>query len=584
MLDFKDGIYVIGLCWNRGKDPYFYHYQGLLEDAECFLKTESKLELIDNAAFKKSVEKIPGSHWNTWRNIAEWHDEIRYFTNVEVIKQNVEFQVEGAGDYSAMVTNVKPQNGETYDVAFFRQCVAPELLKQPLGEEGEAHEQKFEEALFATLKPTADALVDINRKQQELNDATDAINKFQPVEEKAQEIIQANIDYNNELTKVVQEAAIIHAIAVKNPIPGVPVIPANPQWINDKKVLEALSHLVIDKREGALITDEGLSLLTRIPTGEINKRSTNRITIDSQVIELAQHLKGLNDKSSIQEEVGDSSQLIVNKEHLKHNRGGRRYALTCYSLNEALVILQAISNLAGAKTEGLGDTLTRAFGIATTELDTNPYRKEKRKLSAEREMFRQAQNIEKANQAHWQAKYEELLSASRETQENQVAYEIFTARNKEFPEEYWQTPLMAQEWTVKARENSQKEHSDHIGRAGTLNNDFTLWKKLKSKHGLITLPSALEDLNSAFGTAREQDQNAKRALTEARGNHRQLSGKFSEKKSRLEALDGQHEKLSGLAISMPKFHEIFGEADPESLNPQKALKEANQSLSAKTLN
>lgn len=190
--------YVIGLCWNRGKDPYFYRYQGFLEDALCFKKTANKLELIDNESFRKSVKEITGARWDTWRNIAEWHEEIRQFTNIEIIKQNVEFQLEGAGDYSAMVTKVKPQNGEPYAEAFFRQFVAPELLRQPLGDEGEEDEQKFEDALFKTLKPTADALVDIAKQQRDLQDATDAINKFRPVEEKAEDILRADKEYKDE--------------------------------------------------------------------------------------------------------------------------------------------------------------------------------------------------------------------------------------------------------------------------------------------------------------------------------------------------------------------------------------------------
>ena len=226
--------YVIGLCWNRDKEPYFYHFQGLLEETPCYRKTENKLELIDNDTFRKSVEKIPGARWNTWHNIPEWHEDIRQFTNIEVLKQNVEFQLEGAGDYSAMVTKVKQKNGESYDEAFFRAIVAPELLRQPLGDEGDADEQKFEDALFKTLKPTADALVDIAKRQRDLDDATSAIIKFQPVEEKAQEVIEANKDYNNELNKVIRDAAIIHAIAVRHPIPGIPVVPPSSQWIKDK--------------------------------------------------------------------------------------------------------------------------------------------------------------------------------------------------------------------------------------------------------------------------------------------------------------------------------------------------------------
>jgi hypothetical protein len=577
--------YVIGLCWNRGKDPYFYRFQGLLEDALCFQKTKNKLELIDNESFRNAVKKIPGARWNNWGNIAEWHEDIRQFTNVEIIKQNVEFQLEGAGDYSAMVTKVKPQNGEPYAVAFFRQFVAPELLRQPLGDEGEEDEQKFEDALFKTLKPTADALVDIAKQQRDLNDATEAISKFQPVEEKAQDIIDADREYKDELAKVIRDGAIIHEIAVKHPIPGIPTLPAHQQWLKDKKMLEVLSYLVIDKRHGVLITDEGLSLLTGIQTGEINKRSKDGIVVDSQAIDLEQHLKESNGGLLTPEQERDGSQLTDYKQHLKDSTRGRhrKYAVTCYSLSASLGILQVINNLAGAKTDGLRDILTRAFGVAITELDTNPYRAEKRKLTGERNQAAQLHDQANAEHDRWQKQYEELLKTARETEENQIAYEAFTVRKEEFPQEHWETPLTAKKWAEQAREKAQQALAEHNEKKGKLDDGFRFWKRLVNQHGIISLALALSNLIETFKTVSEQDRKAKDLLSDSRAKYKQLSEQYSEKKPTLIKIQEQHQALSGLAIFLPKFREIFGDVAPDTLDPQKSLQGDNKLLHQKHL-
>jgi hypothetical protein len=576
--------YVIGLCWNRGKDPYFYRFQGLLEDALCFQKTKNKLELIDNESFRNAVKKIPGARWNNWGNIAEWHEDISQFTNVEIIKQNVEFQLEGAGDYSAMVTKVKPQNGEPYAVAFFRQFVAPELLRQPLGDEGEEDEQKFEDALFKTLKPTADALVDIAKQQRDLNDATEAIAKFQPVEEKAQDIIDADREYKDELAKVIRDGAIIHEIAVKHPIPGIPTVSGHPQWLKDKKVLEALSHLVIDKRYGMLITDEGLSMLIRIETKRLNEKARDKnilsIVADSQLIDFEGDLKKIRELNKPEVRSDNGLQLIENKGDLKESTRGkyRKYTITCYNLESARALVNAAANIVDVHAEGLHDILIRAFCIAQKEFDTNPYRAEKLKLTSERNQATQFNDQAKADHDWWQQKYEELLKTARETKENQIAYEAFVSRKEEFPQEHWETPLMAKKWAEQAREKAQQALSEHNEKKGKLDDGFRLWKRLKDLHDIISLPSALDDLIDTFKTVSEQDHKATESLSEARAKHNQLSEQFSQENSTLTKFQEQHQVLSRLAAFLPKFREIFGDVVPDTLNPQKSLQDDNNSL------
>lgn len=579
--------YVVGMTWSRSKEPIFYQYQGLLEDAPCFHKEVNRLQLVDNDAFRKSVEHVPGARWNKWRTHHEWLAEIQQLTSVEVIKQNVEFQLEGAGDYSAMVNKVKTENGESYDAAFFRQFVAPELLRQPLGAEGDADEQHFEDTLFKHLKPTADALVDISMRQHELDDAKAALIKFEPVEAKAGEAVEANTAYETELANVVRDAAVIHVLAVKNPVPGMPKIPMAQQWSKDKRLPEALSCLVIDKREGVLITDEGLARLSGVEAKRINQYARERNillrNVGAQLIDFKDVTKELTLPLVANVTANEQSQLTDSKDVLKAGQRGahRKSDVVAYELHDAMAVVEAISNLSGTHTAGLSDILTRAFGIAIDEIDTNPYRKAQRDITLT--ISQSDQEHKKANSEHefWSRKHEELLRASRDTQENEVAYETFKARSHEFLPEHQEAPLAAKVWAESQLQNDSAALEQHNGKTRNLTGDHKNWQKLNDKHMAAPLQDVLETLIGDHGDATAASNAAKTAITQARSQRDDLHRQYQTQHSSLEAKQKQHEHLVVLSHAMPKFHELFGDADPDNLNPINELQEANKSFLVK---
>lgn len=585
--DIPGITYVMGMCWSRTKEPFFYSYQGSLDDAPCFTQDPKGLTLIANDDFRKSIERMPGAKWNRWRNQSEWLDEIKQFTNVDVIKQNVEFQLEGAGDYSAMVTKVKPEGGETYDAAFFRQFVAPELLKHAMGAEGDPDEQGFEDTILKTLKPAADALLDINRRQNELDDTRQALLKFDPVLQKAGEVVSANTEYDRVMNDLARNAAIVHSLALAAPLPGMPVVPAGTQWASDKRIMEALAHMVIDKKHGALITDEGLSSLTRIPTGEINRRATAGagIAVGSQLIDIKDHLKTSNGFSSSSADIADELQAIENKDHLKKGgRGGRRYETKFYDLEQARSIVSALANLSGAQTSGLADVLSRAFGITTGEIDTNPYRARLRVLAAELKAQKTRQATAKSDYTHYQEEHERLTAENRETKENQIAYETFASRKGEFPEEFWGSPIAALSWAKDESSKAGNEHTEHIKRSGECQAGYSAWKALTAAHGLTPLTEAHDALVRQHADATNTDQSARLALGNAKA---ELRKKQTEQKTEEEKFKGAEQRLNRLnelAASLPAFRDFFGDADPASLDPnaemqsQQDARSKNQSL------
>lgn len=577
--DIPGVTYVIGLAWSRGKDPNFYFYQGLLSDAPCFHQEPDKLRLVDNETFKRSIERMPGARWNKWRNQKEWLEEIRQFTNIEVVKKNVEFQLEGAGDYSAMINKVEQENGESYDAAFFRQFVAPELLRQSMGAEGEDDEEQFEDTLYKTLKPTADALVTINLRQHELDDAEVALAKFEPVEAKARDVLEANAAYEEELSEVVRDAAVVHALCVRNPLPGMPAIHRDASWRKDAKLVGVVSSLVIDKRAGVLITDHGLAKLLGTETKRINERAmavrASPVVCGAQVIEFTGDLKDFAVTAPATN--GDESAYVVeNKGDLKESKRGqhRKYAVNGYTLTDAKALLPA------GDPSNVADVLTRAFGIVIDIIDTNPYRKTQRELSAQLDEAGSTYESAAAEATRWSGDYERLVAESREAEENQVAYETFAARADEFPSEHRNDPRAAKNWATKQLNADQKALSDHNDHVARLTGKFETWKAASGKYGSVPLPEALSIIVGRHAEAVAADDAAQQAMAQACNRRDELRPRHASSSADLKAAEATYQRLSELSESLPVFHELFGHVDPLQQNPQRDLETANAELQA----
>lgn len=573
--DIPGVTYVVGMCWSRTKDPHFYIYQGTLDDAPVFTVEPSGLTLVANDVFRKSVDRMPGSKWNKWSNHDQWLDDIRQFTNVDVLLQNVEFQLEGAGDYSAMINKVKQHPGELYDTAFFRQFVAPELLKHVMGAEADQDEQTFEDTILKTLKPAADALLDINRKQQELEQTKDALQKFQPVLDKAGEVRLADANYQHGMDAIARAAAIVHGLAVIDPPPGIPRIPPGTQWADDKRVVTALRHIYITKRDGVVVSDEGLAALVSGETRRINERAGEMkftpILLDTEeTIELAADLKRCAQIRAVVEQPDDEAQPIDNKADLKQKRGGRRYDTKCYGFNNALALVEAFSNIGGARPAGLPDILLRAFGIAEGEIDTNPYRKYLRQLGRERNEAVSRQKAAQERQALHQADLNRLTRETREAKENEIAYQGFMTRKLEFPEQFWAEPLAAQDWARNEDTTADHAHKEHIRLTGERTAAYDLWCALKEAHQSEPLSEILTNLIRTRKDAEEAARRTRDTLSKAQADLRTGQNALTAERSKREQAKERFSQLDRLSEMMPAFRAIFADADPSTLDPQRA--------------
>lgn len=578
--EFPGKNYVIGMCWNRDiADPHFYLYQGALSEAPVYEKTESGLALVSNDVFKKSMEKMnTRARWNKWGRTSDWHEEIKLLMDMAMVRQNVEFQLKGAGDASAMLKEIKQEDGESFDAAFFRQAIAPELLKDTMGAEGGNEETHFEDTLLKSLLSAANSTTAIAKTQSELEEAEYALKRFEPVLDRAHAIIDANGEYEHAMDAMAMDAAILHILVERYPVTGVPVLPTNPIWRNHKRLLQALSHLVIDKRDGVLVTDEGLAELIGINTGKLNEATSNKhiakIVGLSQVIEIKGDIKKFAADRDSDINVIDLGQVIDFKGDIKASdpRGGRRKDVSYYSPDAALLAVTSLGHYQGANVEGLEEVLRQAFGIAAAEIDTNAYRHARDKLSSKlTTLFGQQQDAEN-EQDKWQKAIEELVTAEREAQENQVAFEDFAARKKEFPEDYWAIPTAAKKWAQAELQNDQKTLQTHIGRIGELKEGHRQWKTLTDRHAPVALDKALFDLIEKYSMSEQNKETAQQLLVEAKDKQRRLQVDLQKQTTTHQKLTKDKDELERLRKSLPTYEEIFGDVDPSSLDPRASVR------------
>lgn len=570
--------YVIGLAWSRGKAPIFYRYQGVLEDAPCFQRDGTTLTLIENAAFMASVKRLVGHKWNTWGSARDWEQEIRFFCDTEVLKQNAQFQLDGAGDYSAVFNKVNNKNGDGYDVNFFRQIVAPELLSDPLGSEAGDGDKCFETTLLTHLRMSVDRLLDISAREHELEAASAALVKFEPVEMKAKDVIAADSAYIVELNNVARDGAMIDAL-VRNKLPGMPNVATLEAYSGSKKLLEAISSMVISQREGVLISDTGLAKLCGVETFKLNEQGVDRFSAIAHPIDLSGDVKTFSEKSTKEFGAVDGVQPIDLKGDVKKDgRGGRRSSINYYDLPGAIKATMAVRNLSGAHVDGLDDILTRAFGIAINDIDTNPYRRERLQLLKAIETAQSALVAAEADKERWSKQVDLLLRKRTEAKDNETAYITFKSRISEFQPEHINDPLAARKWAEEQLTKTRDALDRHHKKVADLTADYKTWCALSEEHMGIPLQEVLDTLTANFERATEERNVANTALKNARARRADLDATHKTKSVELSALEKQSNRLEELSSKVPLFIEKYGDVDPESLAPHRDLKDANTAL------
>lgn len=290
---------VIGVVVNNdvADAPIFYSYSGTLEDSPCYTIDTGKLQNVPDDVFVKRTKTIPGCQWNTFRNVNEWQEHVGLSISMDVVRRNASYQAKGSDDKNASFFNFKPRNGESYDSAFFKAVIAPDLLTNLLNSFAEEGESSIGDTLQISLSHIVNSERDIARKQANLERRESAIDvDLRPVVETGARANAARAAMQTALRAVKKDVALLHHFGSQD---SIYVIPGLPRPISnlvrsgeqDVRIRKAIKGMVISRDDGILILDKTLSDLTGVEVrriGEIaDRKKISNLVLNSQVIDFA---------------------------------------------------------------------------------------------------------------------------------------------------------------------------------------------------------------------------------------------------------------------------------------------------------
>ena len=547
-MDCPTQTYVIGVCANRGEeDPQFYRHAGMLEDSPAYRVENSNILFTSNEDFRGAVKKIGRSDWNRWGTIADWGKVVGEFMSREVVRQNVAFHLSGAGDASATFKKVAPEPGERFDEAYFKQVVAPQLLSNLMGESAEEDERAIEDTITISMTRFIDAKLKVEQKAAYLERRRALEAEFEPVLGAAVAIEGAQIAYQRQLSALGLDAAFFARFAGSgaSPLLGMPL---DPKGLRQTAVIKkSLSGMAVDKDGSLLISDSALAELLGMSSGHLNqladRTSANRPPISrfaasSQVLDFNCDIK------------------------ISESFGGRRKPSRFYDQKAAL-------ELASRRTDGMDDSgsLQAAFETAEKVVDTNPFRREHRRMALRQDelkglIARAEEEGEGADQRR-----QSLETQVTERADNQTAYQEFCKEAFLFPSGLQDSPQAAELWLEQEtlrRTNLVTNHSQQIG---ALTAGWQNLQRLRTELGFQTPVERWAELEAKKG---ELDSKGASALEERDSEKQRHEDLVLKKAKTKEDQDQASRELEALAELQPYevvFRRIFGEVNPLEVFP-----------------
>ncbi|MFN3628908.1 MAG: hypothetical protein ACK4XK_02435, partial [Casimicrobiaceae bacterium] len=540
--------FVIGVCANRDDDsPRFYRYSGVLEDVPACRTLGTSIEFMTAAAIQANLKQVRG-HWNQWSTTAEWGKVVEAFMSPDVVRQNVMFHRDGAGDASAAFSKVTAGPGERFDEAYFRQVVAPQLLTNVMGDSAEEDERNVEDTILKSMGSFIEAKLQVETKEAYLNGRQALEGEFRPVMDAADKIEVARVAYQTQLQTLAVDAAFLtrFADARDTRMPGVPRDLA--EFSLDAKVRDCLKAMVLDKDGSILIESAGLAALLGIPTGRLNE-SAGRTSASQAAIP----------------HQATSAQVIdlYCDSKIPESHGGRRNSLRHYSQ-------QAARDLASRRAGDVAEhhrILDQAFDFARTTVDTNVFRHNLRRLSRAKTALKgEIADVERAGRVA-EVDQENLEKQVKEWKENQGAFQEFCAQLQLIPADLHETPAQVENWLETEIQTRVDAVSDHKLRVGILTGGWDELKQVRNELGLIGIDERLAEVTDE----REQLESTKASrTTAARLAQKERDDAASSGTTLRLELEKAIARIGGLSEHMQgyeAFISLFGQVDPVKVGP-----------------
>lgn len=564
---------VIGVATNNDVTdaPIFYSYSGTLEDSPCYTLSTGKLQNVPDDVFVKRTRSLPGSQWDTFRNVNEWQEHVGLSISMDVVRRNAAYQAKGSDDKNASFFNFKPHNGESYDSAFFKAVIAPDLLTNLLNSFSEDGESSIGDTLQISLSHIVNSERDIARKQASLERRESAIGvDLKPVVDTGARANTARTAMQAALRTVKKDVALLHHFGSQNSPYAFPGLPRPITGLmrsdeQDPRIRKAIKGMVISRDDGILILDKTMGELTGVEVrriGEIaDRKRIPHPVLNSQVIDFACDFENITSGAT---------------------RGG--HYRKGYSRQSVESLLTLLAETSGATLEGLEDVFKAAFDIAQSQIETNPAALKIFELEAT--LSRNAASLVKL-----QASAEELSDIIdgidkqiTGLKENKATWEEFSKIAGELPQELQSSPKQAKGWISDQVIKIATQLADMNMRKGELNKDWLEYVTAIDQsgiEGIDGLRKQYEDLEAVHKELKAQVKSNGNKFNEINGKTQSIERREFAAQALLAQCEAALARLEDMKKAYAVFQSYFGDVEPLVIeHPSTTLKGVNHRKSA----
>ncbi len=245
----------------------FYYYRGTLEQVPVAKVTAGTVTLLPNQEFRVALKAAERNRHSPVRE--DWIAELSLHVSPVSIRRQAEYQKRGGGDKSTELFVLKSRKGEKFDVTFFYEVIAPELLSGLMDREGEEGEHEFEDTVLNAVMDVIRTRHNTVRKKHELDKVEQVLGVLDETSQKAIEAEQAQKQYEQQRTRMAQDLALLQNLVQEQPLPGTPESPIGNELIDRLK-----GSIIIEPGDRYYrILDAGIALLTGESVGALNQRA-----------------------------------------------------------------------------------------------------------------------------------------------------------------------------------------------------------------------------------------------------------------------------------------------------------------------
>lgn len=540
---------VFGLYGNAGEneDVHLYSYKGTFEDCPIGRREGNKRILVRDDVFLKTLSActrlFPSPSNKSESTNSEWKRYISDIFDMPSLLQQLRYQAANGGEGGVTYFEVTDERGsnfktKNYSAKVFYKILAPELLVNVMGDQGEADETSIEDTILIKVSQllTEKRKSDGYKRTLEMTEST--LKRLDTSLEIADELLAAKATYASHAADFMTEMAAVKAVVADNPIPGIPKLPP--------ASISPIARGMLLQNDEWYIPDLVMGEFTNDQASEVNRRYFERTKAE---LVSAQNTQVID--------------FIVHSLFSTNKRGP---ASKLYNREAAIALLNVTTNFTREWTrEKAIAAVNESFDWVEAHADTNParllYKQNKEALKLKE--LRQSELLGLMT-AHSEERTE-LLTKRSKIGAAQLEYDKITQSNL-FTRVELASLVQTGADVAKEHEKADGDYQRHIAKVASLDNVFQRYNAFTEQYGQTAKPKDIAaKLTANLNSAVSAKDNQSNLIKEERTKRPSLQATYNQAHKSHESASQKLRDFMQIKPFLASFYAIFGDISSKGL-------------------